>query len=271
RRVRPGHPSRRRRSSEGSNGEGTETDVVGRQPYPLAHEYAMILHAAGAAICRLDQRGRITFVNPAASSLLGYEPHEMLGRPHVEVVCGSGEGEGAPSAGNGPSYCDFREPWSTGVRTGEDVYRRKDGTPLRVQYACTPIVEDGRLKGAVLVFQDITQRKELERERERLLTLVEESPHFVSTCDADGRILYVNKAGRRLMGIPDGEDLRGWRLTPESLAIISKVTEKGVWHGRRTRFLEPYRGEGKGITAMQTAVAHRGGDGAVEFYSTIAI
>src|SRR5690606_29588029 len=86
-----------------------------------------------------------------------------------------------------------------------------------------------------------------------------------------GRILYINKAGRRLVGIPEEEDLRDWRLTPESLAILRKVTAQGVWHGRRTGFLEPYRGEGNGITAMQTVVAHRGGDGEVEFYSTIAI
>src|SRR5690606_25165537 len=78
-------------------------------------------------------------------------------------------------------------------------------------------------------------------------------------------------AGRRLMGIPEDQELRDWWVPPAWMAMIRRVTEQGVWHGRRTDFLEAYRGEGKGLTALQTAVAHRGSDGDIECYSTIAV
>src|SRR3989442_1756768 len=44
----------------------------------LRRQYELILHAAGEGICGLDTQGRITFINPAALRLLGYEANELL-------------------------------------------------------------------------------------------------------------------------------------------------------------------------------------------------
>src|SRR5438874_2035928 len=46
----------------------------------LRRQYELILHAAGEGICGLDTQGRITFINPAALRMLGYEAHELLGQ-----------------------------------------------------------------------------------------------------------------------------------------------------------------------------------------------
>ena len=46
----------------------------------LEEQNALILRAAGEGIFGLDLEGHHTFVNPAATQLLGYEPGELLGK-----------------------------------------------------------------------------------------------------------------------------------------------------------------------------------------------
>ena len=53
-----------------------------------------------------------------------------------------------------------------------DVYWRKDGTSFPVEYTSTPIVQDGRIRGAVVVFHDVTERRTIERIRDEFTSVV---------------------------------------------------------------------------------------------------
>jgi signal transduction histidine kinase/ActR/RegA family two-component response regulator len=55
------------------------------------------------------------------------------------------------------------------IRNELDVFTCKDGLVFPVSYTASPIDVDGLITGAVVVFQDITQRKQAEEEREQLL------------------------------------------------------------------------------------------------------
>jgi transcriptional regulator with GAF, ATPase, and Fis domain len=48
----------------------------------------------------------------------------------------------------------------------DEVFWHVDGTPVPVEYTSTPIRQDGKIQGAVVVFRDVSQRKEIERQRE---------------------------------------------------------------------------------------------------------
>ncbi|MBI2900743.1 MAG: response regulator [Planctomycetes bacterium] len=123
----------------------------------------MILESAGDGIFGLDTEGRITFTNSAAAALLGYEPADFVGR-HSHSTYHYSRADGTPyPAEECPIYAAYRT--GTVHRSDADVFWRKDGTSFDVEYTSTPILEDGRITGAVVVFRDISERR---RFRERM-------------------------------------------------------------------------------------------------------
>ncbi len=120
----------------------------------------MILQAAGEGIFGLDLEGRHTFVNPAANTLLGYEPGELLGKPsHLTWHHTKSDGSPYPA-----ETCPIYKAYKDGLvhQGDEEVFWRKDGTSFTAQYTSTPIWDDqGALAGAVVTFQDITEKKRM--------------------------------------------------------------------------------------------------------------
>lgn len=126
----------------------------------LRRQNEFILQSAGEGIFGLDLEGRHTFVNPAAANMLGYQIEEMLGKPSHTMWHHTKE--------NGSHYpkeeCPIYGAYKDGlVHMGEDeLFWRKDGSSFSAQYCSTPMRnEQGELIGAVVTFQDITERKGL--------------------------------------------------------------------------------------------------------------
>ncbi|KKL74637.1 hypothetical protein LCGC14_2062890, partial [marine sediment metagenome] len=71
-----------------------------------------------------------------------------------------------------PIYRSFRHEQVN--RIEDEVFWRKDGRPIRVEYVSTPIYDQKILAGAVVIFRDITERKENERRLRAALTEVDE-------------------------------------------------------------------------------------------------
>ncbi|NUB25041.1 response regulator [Azospirillum brasilense] len=120
----------------------------------------LILQSASEGICGVDRDERITFANPAACALTGYSNEEMLGRSlHVLLHYTRADGTPAPTID-----CPVFEVLRTGEARGgsEDIYWRKDGTSFPVEFAASPMLEDGRVEGAVVVFHEIAERKRAE-------------------------------------------------------------------------------------------------------------
>jgi len=135
----------------------------------IERENRLILHAAGEGIYGVNNEGVTTFLNPAAERMLGWKAAEIVGRDmHSTVHHSHADGRHYPN-GACPIYAAFRDG---AVHTVVDeVFWRKDGTPFHVEYTSTPIRDRGRLVGAVIVFRDVTLRREAE---ERLRTALAE-------------------------------------------------------------------------------------------------
>jgi two-component system, LuxR family, sensor kinase FixL len=118
----------------------------------LQHRYELILNSAGEGICGLDGNGKTTYVNPAAARMTGFEAKEMLGRPESEIF-----GSTFSPTGNGPG----------GSKLEDQTFRRRDGSTFIVELVKTPIVENDREVGAVLIFKDITARRKAEEDLAR--------------------------------------------------------------------------------------------------------
>jgi len=174
----------------------------------LEQQNALILRAAGEGIFGLDLDGNHTFVNPAAASMLGYEPDELVGQPshslwhHTKVDGSEYPKEECPIYG---AYKDGQ------IASGDsEVFWRKDGTSFPAQYTSTPIRdEQGVLIGAVVVFQDITYRRQCEKSIEQFRRhndmILQAAGEGIFWLDLEGKHTFVNPAATQLLGYEPGE------------------------------------------------------------------
>lgn len=133
----------------------------------IERENQMILSAAGEGIYGVNADGITTFVNPAAEVMLGWKAEELVGVDmHSMIHHSHADGTGYPNA-SCPIFNAFRDGKINTV--DDEVFWCKDGNPLRVEYTSTPIVDDGAMVGAVIVFRDISERKQSEEQLRQAL------------------------------------------------------------------------------------------------------
>ncbi|WGH78586.1 sigma 54-interacting transcriptional regulator [Jannaschia ovalis] len=127
----------------------------------LEQQNQLILNAAGEGIYGVNADGKTTFVNRAAQEMLGWTADDLLGQDiHSKIHHHHLDGELYPSQ-ECPIYQSFR--FEEVNRIEDEVFWRKDGKPIRVEYVSTPIYEGKVLAGAVVIFRDITERWENEQ------------------------------------------------------------------------------------------------------------
>jgi len=117
----------------------------------------LLLESVNNGIVGLDMAGNITFVNPAAVGMLGYAPEELIGQSlHAMAHHSYPNGSHYPRE-NCPMHLTFVDGKSRNV--ADEVLWRKDGHGFSAEYGAHPIYVEGSLVGAVVAFQDITERK----------------------------------------------------------------------------------------------------------------
>jgi PAS domain S-box-containing protein len=138
----------------------------------LTHHKDLILESVGEGIFVLDSEGKSTFANSTAAKLLGYQVSELIGEKHHDRVHHTKKnGTPFPQA-ECPIYATCHDGIS---HKGVEIFWRKDGLGIPVEYRSTPIMEKGELKGAVVSFFDITDLQSLTQEIEVKYRQLEES------------------------------------------------------------------------------------------------
>lgn len=120
----------------------------------LQRRNELILNAAGEGICGLALDGTIAFANPAAASITGWQIDELVGNTEARIfrktlteTTGNAAGRNADS-------------------TQPPVFFRKNGSFFLAEYIKTAITEAGTRVGHVLIFRDVTERRQAEQQLE---------------------------------------------------------------------------------------------------------
>ncbi|HEY9859025.1 MAG TPA: EAL domain-containing protein [Candidatus Obscuribacterales bacterium] len=208
---------------------GLQNDVTARKQAEedlerLQHRSELILNSAGEGIYGLDLQGRATFINPAAARMLGWEVEELLGQS-MHHICHHSKANGeAYSLDQCPIYAAFRQGILQHV--DEEVFWRKDGRSFPVEYISTPIRENGHLVGAVVTFQDITERKQAEEalreSQERYALAVEGANDGLWDWNLKTNEIYFSPRWKSMLGYHEreiGSDPEEWfnRVHPEDV------------------------------------------------------
>ncbi|MDX1452569.1 MAG: sigma 54-interacting transcriptional regulator [Oleiphilaceae bacterium] len=142
---------------------------VARVFQEFERQNALLLDAAGEGIYGVDALGNTTFVNPAAERILGYAASDLAGRNMHSTVHHSHADGSHYDIESCPIFAALKDG---GVHHVEhDIFWSKHGKPIDVEYTSTPIIEHGEVMGAVVVFRDVTQRKQ---DQKRLLDALNE-------------------------------------------------------------------------------------------------
>ena len=130
----------------------------------------LILESVGDGIYGIDLDGKLTFINEAGAHALGYTREELMGRDVHEVIHHS-HADGTPySKSTSPILQALRRCES--IRMRDEVFWRQDGSAIPVEYSANPLMEDGHISGMVVAFQDVSERRRLEKMKDEFISTV---------------------------------------------------------------------------------------------------
>jgi PAS domain S-box-containing protein len=182
----------------------------------LRERGSQILNAIDDGVYCLDAEGRTIFVNEAGARMLGYTQRELLGSPQHETIHHHyADGSEFPKEAC-PIYLAVTD--SVQQRVGGDVFWKKDGEPLWVDYTAIPLKDGRRLLGAVVTFRDIGEQQKADEQAARLgreraaraeaeaarLALERSEQRYRALVEAAGQYIWTNSPDGRMEGEQPG-------------------------------------------------------------------
>ncbi len=218
----------------------------------------------------LDREGRIVRFNKASERVSGFKAEEVMGRIFWNVLIAAE---------------DIQETKSRLRKIGSEQYPEeewvsrwitKDELLKLVSWRASCILdENDGIEYIVVTGIDITEKHEFETARNRMLAILENSDDFISISDVQGQIVYLNRAGRFILGLMPDSDISQLRLQSchpdwageiiQSEGIPSAV-KYGSWLGNTA--LKTV--DNVEIPTSHMILSHKNADGGLDYISTVA-
>ena len=170
---------------------------------------SQLLQTTDQGIYGVDIEGCCTFINKAGLDTLGFRFEECIGRNMHDLIHHT-----HPDGRHYPKEeCPIYQSEFSGMRQSleHSVLWRSDGSSFPAEYSSYPIIEDGKIRGAVVTFSDITERKQAEAKLLEANQFVEQiinsAQEGVIVYDRDLRYRVWNPFMENLTGMPSDEVL----------------------------------------------------------------
>ena len=199
--------------------------------------WSTTLTSIGDAVIATDTEGKITFMNPVAEELTGWTLGEAKQKPIKKVF--NIINEHTRKEVESPVTKVLQEGLIVGL-ANHTVLIRKNGTEVPIDDSGAPIIaeDSGAIRGVVLVFRDITERKKNEGAIQRQASLIDLSPDAIIVRALDGTITFWSKGAERLYGWTKkeamGKSIHALFKTkfPEPFdSIMDKLKAEKKWSG----------------------------------------
>ena len=237
-----------------------------RQAEDALRKLSQVVEQAADSVFITDRDGRIEYVNPAFERMTGYMAREVIGAtPDI-----------------------FSTEWSTlqalistwqpqqekQLFRGTIINRRKNGEEFHEEKTISPLTNALGITHFVSTGRDVTERVVAEEVRNRLTAILEATIDFVAIANADGRLLYLNRTGRQMMGMSNSmlegkylwDAMTEWGAQRLKTEALPRASTTGAWHGECALRTD----EDTGTAVSLVLLAHYSDDGKVTFFSVIA-
>ena len=206
----------------------TTAQVVGERKLRASEARATgVLEGMAEGFILLDHDFRVLEINAEGLRIDQRSRHDVVGRSHWDAWPGTEHSE--------LGYL-YRKAMAERVPVSlEHRYTYPDGHAVWFDMRAYPHPE-----GLALFYRDVSERRRADEERQRLAAVVEQSTDFIGIATPDGRGIYVNEAGRRLVGLPDAASVRQTRVIDYfadrdqdrvKREVLPAVDASGYWEG----------------------------------------
>ena len=225
-----------------------QSEIRHQQLVDVVHDYAIFW---------LDLEGNVETWNSGAERIYGFSAQEIIKNNFVLLFPDEALHIKLPQT-------ILNKAKFTGKFEGETEFICKDLTKIWASLIIE-VLKNSRseLIGFAMIVQDITQRRLLDQERSKLISIIEDSPDFVGMADLSGNLLFHNRSAKKMVGLADDADLSmlkiahmhpSWAFNLVYNLGIPAVFKEGSWTCETALI---HQKTGREIPVLQTLSLHR--------------
>lgn len=188
-------------------------------------KYRQLTERISDAYIAFDKNWNFIYINAKAARVIDIEAAEMMGKNLWKEF---------PEFKNSEAYAIFNGAMATQKFTHFEQYHEQ--FDVWIENKLYPSIE-----GITIYFRDVTKKRKVDQENQKLIAIIENSPGFIGLAALNGQSLYVNEAGKKLVGISDNQDISNisildyfpneYRNVVEN-SHLPNVLENGLWTGQ---------------------------------------
>jgi len=211
-------------------------EKLGTKLLQSEERWTATLGSIGEAVIATDSEARISFLNPVAAALTGWQPDEALNQPIGTVLNLINEKSGMTA--DNEVLRVLKEKQVLSVANHVDLVTR-DGREIAVEHSAAPILAGkGEVIGVVLVFRDVSARRQEQIETAQQAALLELTQDSVFVINMEGAVLFWSRGAEAMLGYTKAEaagkiahDMLCTDFPLPFAEIMAELMQVGHWEG----------------------------------------